>query len=84
MRLKTISLTLVLTALPVAAMAQGSLPAARTNPSPYDPTIGAPAAPASMGNPAARETSTMPVETGNGTVPGSGADASNGGKPDKK
>ncbi len=58
---------------PMAAMAQGTSPE-RTNPSPNDPSIGAPAAPSATGNPAASTTTSMPAETGGGTVPGSGTD----------
>ena len=66
------------------AMAQGAPPPERTNPSANDPSIGAPAAPSSMGNPAARTTTSMPAETGGGTVPGSGADTSKAGGPSGK
>ena len=78
MRVGMIALALML-ASPVAAMAQGALPPDRANPSPNDPSIGAPAAPSSMGNPAARTTTSMPAETGGGTVPGSGTDATKAG-----
>ncbi len=75
--MRTIRLALALTLISATAtMAQTALPPMRTSPSPSDPSIGAPANPSSMGNPAARSTPSMPAETGGGTVSGTDGEKS--------